>query len=178
VCRRGPDDEVEPGTGGQGRRGPTSKLRLRRRRAGPATASRCGAGSPTRPRTRCSSAGPTTGTPYACRWKSTCWSGPRHGCSRPCSRLMSSCVTPARSSPPAPNPTSTPCPPRSAPPSDRYTCSTSSTSTAVRPATAVPPCRRAAAPPCRRRRAQKGRILSRTCAYGGEGSAAGIAVMM
>jgi hypothetical protein len=43
---------------------------------------------------------------------------------------------------------------------------------------AVPPCRRAAAPPCRRRRAQKGRILSRTCAYGGEGSAAGIAVMM
>jgi hypothetical protein len=38
--------------------------------------------------------------------------------------------------------------------------------------------RRAAVPPCRRRRAQKGRILSRTCAYGGEGSAAGIAVMM
>jgi hypothetical protein len=30
--------------------------------------------------TQSSSAGPTTGTPCASRWKSTCWSCPRHGC--------------------------------------------------------------------------------------------------
>ena len=34
---------------------------------------RCGTGSPNRTSTRCSSAGPTTGTACGSRWKSTCW---------------------------------------------------------------------------------------------------------
>ena len=75
--------------------------------AGSAPRSRCGTGSPTRASTRCSSAGPTTGTACASRWKSTCWSWPRPGPTRPRSWPMSSCATPARSSPPAPKPTST-----------------------------------------------------------------------
>ena len=45
--------------------------------------SRCGTGSPTRASTRCSWAGPTTGTACGCRWKSTCWSWPRRGPTRP-----------------------------------------------------------------------------------------------
>ena len=71
-------------------------------------ACRCGTGSPNPASTPSSSAGPTTGTPCASRSKSTCWSCPRPGCSRPRSWPTSSCATPARSSPPAPNPTSTP----------------------------------------------------------------------
>ena len=61
----------------------------------------------TRASTRCSSAGPTTGTACGSRWKSTCWSWPRHGPTRRRSWPMSSCATPARSSPPPPRPTST-----------------------------------------------------------------------
>ena len=57
--------------------------------------------------TRCSSAGPTTGTGCTSRWKSTCWSWPRPAPTRPRSWPTSSCATPARSSPPAPNPTCT-----------------------------------------------------------------------
>ena len=72
-----------------------------------AVASRCGTGSPNRASTRCSSAAPTTGTACGSRWKSTCWSWPRPGPTRPRSWPTSSCATPARSSPPPPRPTST-----------------------------------------------------------------------
>ena len=59
--------------------------------------------------------GPLPAPACGSRWRSTCWSWPRHAPIRPPSSPMSSCATPARSSPPPPKPTSTRSPARSAP---------------------------------------------------------------